>query len=82
MLAEEGAPETVVFHCYSGDAAMAEVCAEHGYYMSFAGNVTFKNAQPLRDALAVAPPSTAPRGDRRALPDPRALPRTAQRARI
>ncbi|CAM5254419.1 AraC family transcriptional regulator OS=Streptomyces antimycoticus OX=68175 GN=SSPO_042100 PE=4 SV=1 [Streptomyces antimycoticus] len=34
---------------------MAKVCAERGYYMSFAGNVTFKNAQPLRDALAVAP---------------------------
>ncbi|GGU33275.1 TatD family hydrolase [Streptomyces lavendofoliae] len=56
VLAEEGAPERTVFHCYSGDAAMARVCAEAGYYMSFAGNVTFKNAQPLRDALAVAPP--------------------------
>ncbi|CAM5253137.1 AraC family transcriptional regulator OS=Streptomyces antimycoticus OX=68175 GN=SANT12839_058300 PE=4 SV=1 [Streptomyces antimycoticus] len=55
VLAEEGAPDTVVFHCYSGDATMAKVCAERGYYMSFAGNVTFKNAQPLRDALAVAP---------------------------
>ncbi|MEV6568874.1 TatD family hydrolase [Streptomyces kronopolitis] len=56
ILREEGAPERVVFHCYSGDAAMAEVCAAAGYFMSFAGNVTFKNAQPLRDALAVAPP--------------------------
>ncbi|KIZ18994.1 TatD family hydrolase [Streptomyces natalensis] len=56
ILREEGAPERVVFHCYSGDAAMAKVCAEAGYFMSFAGNVTFKNAQPLRDALAVAPP--------------------------
>ncbi|NLU70004.1 TatD family hydrolase [Streptomyces sp. HNM0574] len=55
VLAEEGAPERTVFHCYSGDAAMAEVCAAKGYFMSFAGNVTFKNAQPLRDALAVAP---------------------------
>ncbi|SEC48071.1 TatD family hydrolase [Streptomyces melanosporofaciens] len=55
VLAEEGAPDTVVFHCYSGDAAMAKICAERGYHMSFAGNVTFKNAQPLRDALAVAP---------------------------
>ncbi|MBZ4323359.1 TatD family hydrolase [Streptomyces huiliensis] len=55
VLAEEGAPETVVFHCFSGDAAMAKICAEAGYYLSFAGNVTFKNAQPLRDALAVAP---------------------------
>ncbi|MEV5597371.1 TatD family hydrolase [Streptomyces sp. NPDC052496] len=56
ILREEGAPDTVVFHCYSGDADMAKVCAEAGYFMSFAGNVTFKNAQPLRDALAVAPP--------------------------
>lgn len=55
VLKEEGAPERTVFHCYSGDAAMAQVCAEHGYFMSFAGNVTFKNAQGLRDALAVAP---------------------------
>ncbi|MEU0986517.1 TatD family hydrolase [Streptomyces sp. NPDC005953] len=55
ILAEEGAPERTVFHCYSGDAEMAEICAAAGYYMSFAGNVTFKNAQPLRDALAVAP---------------------------
>lgn len=55
ILREEGAPERTVFHCYSGDAEMAELCAEYGYFMSFAGNVTFKNAQPLRDALAVAP---------------------------
>ncbi|MFF1378550.1 TatD family hydrolase [Streptomyces sp. NPDC058308] len=55
VLKEEGAPERTVFHCYSGDAAMAEICAERGYFMSFAGNVTFKNAQDLRDALAVAP---------------------------
>ncbi|MET7637478.1 TatD family hydrolase [Streptomyces sp. NPDC005438] len=56
VLEEEGAPERTVFHCYSGDAEMARVCAARGYFMSFAGNVTFKNAQPLRDALAVAPP--------------------------
>ncbi|GAA2060341.1 TatD family hydrolase [Streptomyces albiaxialis] len=56
ILDEEGAPERTVFHCYSGDAEMAELCAAKGYFMSFAGNVTFKNAQPLREALAVAPP--------------------------
>ncbi|MFD4622415.1 TatD family hydrolase [Streptomyces sp. NPDC058475] len=55
ILKEEGAPERTVFHCYSGDAPMAETCARAGYFMSFAGNMTFKNAQPLRDALAVAP---------------------------
>ncbi|WP_043264694.1 TatD family hydrolase [Streptomyces sp. CT34] len=56
ILREEGAPDRVVFHCFSGDAAMARTCAEAGYFLSFAGNITFKNARPLRDALAVAPP--------------------------
>jgi TatD DNase family protein len=55
ILAEEGAPEQVVFHCFSGDAEMAKVCADRGYVMSFAGNVTFKNAAPLREAAAVVP---------------------------
>ncbi|MFD9814563.1 TatD family hydrolase [Streptomyces sp. NPDC059080] len=55
ILREEGAPDRTVFHCFSGDAAMAEECAAAGYFLSFAGNVTFKNAKPLRDALAVAP---------------------------
>ncbi|MGO1539105.1 MAG: TatD family hydrolase [Leucobacter sp.] len=50
-----GAPERTVFHCFSGDAALAKICAEHGWYMSFAGPVTFKNAPTLRDALAAAP---------------------------
>ncbi|MFG2877524.1 TatD family hydrolase [Streptomyces sp. NPDC048337] len=55
ILREEGAPDRTVFHCYSGDADMARECAAAGYYMSFAGTVTFKNAAPLREALAVAP---------------------------
>ena len=50
-----GAPERTVFHCFSGDAEMAEVARERGYWLSFAGNVTFKNAQNLRDALKVTP---------------------------
>ena len=55
ILREEGAPECTVFHCFSGDAAMARVCADEGWYLSFAGTVTFKNAEPLREALRVAP---------------------------
>lgn len=55
-LARVGAPERTVFHCFSGDEAMAKIAADAGYYLSFAGNVTFKNAQNLRDALAVTPP--------------------------
>ena len=50
-----GAPERTVFHCFSGDEAMARVAADRGYWLSFAGNITFKNAQNLRDALAVTP---------------------------
>ncbi|MGG7465556.1 TatD family hydrolase [Plantibacter sp. YIM 135347] len=50
-----GAPERTVFHCFSGDRELAELCAEHGWYMSFAGTVTFKNAAPLRDALEAVP---------------------------
>ncbi len=55
MLESEGAPDRVVMHCFSGDEAIAEHCAERGYFMSFAGNVTFKNADGLRAAAAVAP---------------------------
>ena len=50
-----GAPERTVFHCFSGDADMARIAADRGYWLSFAGNVTFKNAQNLRDSLAVTP---------------------------
>jgi len=55
VLREEGAPETVIFHCFSGDAAMARACADAGYLMSFAGPVTFRNAGGLRDAAALVP---------------------------
>ena len=48
-------PYSVIFHCFSGDAAMAGRCAEAGYVMSFAGNVTFKNAELLREAVRAAP---------------------------
>ena len=54
-LARVGAPERTVFHCFSGDDVMARICADAGYHLSFAGNVTFKNAQNLRDALKVTP---------------------------
>ena len=55
VLADEGAPERVVFHCFSGDAAMARVCADAGYYLSFAGPVTFKPNDALREAAALCP---------------------------
>jgi len=52
---EMGAPEHWVMHCFSGDAEFAAACLDRGAYLSFAGTVTFKNAQPLRDALIAAP---------------------------
>jgi TatD DNase family protein len=55
ILEEEGPPPRVVFHCFSGDVAMVKQCAEAGYVMSFAGNVTFASAQPLREAAAATP---------------------------
>jgi TatD DNase family protein len=55
ILAQQGAPAHVVFHCFSGDGEMARRCADAGYVMSFAGNVTFPNASQLREAAAVAP---------------------------
>jgi TatD DNase family protein len=55
VLDSEGPPAQVVFHCFSGDADMARRCAASGWVLSFAGTVTFKNAQGLRDALAVTP---------------------------
>ena len=55
ILDEVGAPERVVMHCFSGDFALASECATRGFFMSFAGNVTFKNAERLRGAASVAP---------------------------
>jgi len=56
ILREEGAPERVVFHAFSGDAAMARQCVDAGYVLSFPGVITFKNAPALREAAAAVPP--------------------------
>ncbi|MFM2384444.1 MAG: hypothetical protein RL166_318 [Actinomycetota bacterium] len=50
-----GAPSKVVFHCYSGDVDLAQICIENGWYMSFAGNITIKRNEHLRNSLAMAP---------------------------
>jgi TatD DNase family protein len=44
-----------VMHCFSGDEVFARACLERGAFLSYAGTVTFKNAAPLRNALAVTP---------------------------
>ncbi|TCC56478.1 TatD family deoxyribonuclease [Kribbella pittospori] len=55
ILDREGVPDRLVMHCFSGDTEFARKCVERGAFLSFAGVVTFKNAQSLRDALAVTP---------------------------
>ena len=55
VLLEVGAPEKTVFHCFSGDVEMAKICIDHGYILSFAGTMTFKNAPALREAVKLVP---------------------------
>jgi TatD DNase family protein len=52
---DEGAPEHVVMHCFSGDAAFARACVERGFVLSFAGTLTFGSAGDLREAAALTP---------------------------
>ncbi|MFB9848959.1 TatD family hydrolase [Micromonospora andamanensis] len=55
ILDDEGAPDTVVMHCFSGDAEFATECVRRGYLLSFAGTVTFASAGALREAAALTP---------------------------
>jgi TatD DNase family protein len=88
ILEDQGAPERVVMHCFSGDADVVARCAERGWYLSYAGNVTFKNAGELRDAAAATPrellltetdsPYLTPHPHRGEANDPSYLPLTVQ----
>ncbi len=49
-----GSPEKVVLHCFSGDVGLVEIAKNNGWFISFAGNITFKKNQYLRDALLAA----------------------------
>jgi len=55
VLHDEGAPETVIFHCFSSDADMARACVDAGYVLSFSGTVSFRNAKALREAAPLVP---------------------------
>ena len=55
VLDDEGAPDQVIMHCFSGDEQFAMECAKRGFVLSFAGTVTFSNAGALRAAAAVTP---------------------------
>jgi TatD DNase family protein len=48
-------PVRGVMHSFTGDAATAAACLEMGLYISFAGMVTYKNAQALRDVAKTVP---------------------------
>jgi TatD DNase family protein len=56
VLNAEGAPDTVIFHCFSSDAAMARICVANGWLVSLSGTVSFKNAHALREAARLVPP--------------------------
>lgn len=86
FLIEEGAPEKTIFHCFSGDLEMAKECVSKGYFLSFAGTVTFKNAPELRQAAEFVPielmlvetdsPFLCPMPNRGALNTPAQIPNT------
>ena len=86
LLIQEGAPANTIFHCYSGDAEMANECIANEYILSFAGTVTFKNAPELREAVVLVPieqllvetdsPFLAPMPNRGALNTPAQIPNT------
>lgn len=86
VLDEVGAPKKTVFHCFSGDSEMAKECVAKGYFLSFAGTVTFKNAPHLREALKLVPseqllvetdsPFLAPMPHRGSLNTPAQIPNT------
>ena len=56
VLRAEGAPETVIFHCFSSGPEMARTCVDAGWVLSLSGTVSFKNARELREAAVLIPP--------------------------
>jgi len=88
VLRAEGAPDTVIFHCFSSDSAMARTCVDAGALISLSGTVTFRNARALREAVALIPveqllvetdaPYLAPHPYRGAPNEPYCLPYTVR----
>lgn len=56
VLRAEGAPDTVIFHCFSSGPQMARDCIDAGWVLSLSGTVSFKNSHELREAAALIPP--------------------------
>jgi TatD DNase family protein len=88
VLLDEGAPDTVIFHCFSSGPVMAEACVDAGYILSFSGTVSFKNSHDLREAAKMVPdhqflletdaPFLTPHPFRGAPNEPYCLPYTAR----
>jgi len=55
VLLDERAPQRTVFHCFSGGLELVKACTDNGWFLSFAGTVTFRNAPDIREAAAAAP---------------------------
>lgn len=55
VLRAEGAPDVVIFHCFSSDSAMARSCVDAGWFISLSGTVSFRNARALREAVPLIP---------------------------
>ncbi|NBQ44254.1 MAG: DNAase, partial [Mycobacteriaceae bacterium] len=56
VLRAEGAPETVILHCFSSGPQMARTCVGNGWVLSLSGTVSFRNAVALREAAVLIPP--------------------------
>ena len=80
VLAAEGAPDAVIFHCFSSDSAMARRCVDAGWLLSLSGTVSFRNARALREAVPLIPAGAASGGDRCAFFDAASLPGRSERA--
>lgn len=88
VLRAEGAPDTVIFHCFSSDSAMARACVDAGWLISLSGTVSFRNARDLREAVPIIPveqllvetdaPFLAPHPYRGAPNEPYCLPYTVR----
>jgi TatD DNase family protein len=55
VLDAEGAPDTVIFHCFSSDSVMARRCIDAGWLLSLSGTASFRNARALREAVPLIP---------------------------
>ena len=81
VLRAEGAPDTVIFHCFSSGSAMARACVDAGWLVSLSGTVSFRNARELREAVPLIPVDAAAGGDGCAVSDAASVPGCSRTSR-